>query len=73
MAVTGDSPEKQPAALLLTVMARPTRHGRPRRSPPSLFFKLIAVGLRPIDRHPTPACPAVHAARGGPAAGSKFS
>jgi hypothetical protein len=23
-----------------------------------LFFRLIAVGLRPIDRHPTPACPA---------------
>ena len=28
-----------------------------------MFFKLIAVGLRPIDRHPTPACPAVHCAR----------
>jgi hypothetical protein len=40
-------------------MARPTRHGRPRRWPPPLFFRPIAVGLRPIDRHPTPACPAL--------------
>jgi hypothetical protein len=45
-------------------MARPTRIGRPRRWPPPLFFTLIAVGLRPIDRHPTPACPpwTLHAA-----------
>ena len=52
MAVTGDSPENNAAALSVTVMARPTRLGRPRQWPPPLFFKLIAVGLRPIDRHP---------------------
>ena len=54
-------------------MARPTRHGRPRRWPPPLFFRLVAVGLRPIDRHPTPACPAQRAARSGPAAWSEGS
>ena len=40
------------AALSVTAMARPTRIGRPRRWPPPLFFKLIALGLHPIDRHP---------------------
>jgi hypothetical protein len=40
-------------------MARPTRLGRPRRWPPPLFFRLSAVGLHPIDRHPTHARPAV--------------
>jgi hypothetical protein len=39
------------AALSVTVKARPTRLGRPRQWPPPLFFKLSAVGLRPIDRH----------------------
>ena len=54
------------SASSLNAMARPTRIGRPRKSPPPVFFKLIAVGLRPIDRHPTPACAAVYAARRWP-------
>jgi hypothetical protein len=45
-------------------MARPTRLGRPRRWPPPLFFKLSAVGLRPIDRHPTHTRPAVQLCAG---------
>jgi hypothetical protein len=49
-------------------MARPTRLGRPRRWPPLLFFKLIAVGLRPIDRHPAHARPAVQLCADTPSA-----
>ena len=46
-------------------MARPTRHGRPRRWPPALFFRRIAVGLRPsmwpaLVKLPTNARPSPH-------------